>query len=206
MYPLYSWSYDEICARFDKLLANHLHIEAIVASSQTLEQILKRVLKQWMTVEKIGYQKKNCAGQKIVSIAKKEERDEILRTLQGIDDIRLAWNATVANGNGAFRLDEILNQVVGPNSWSILTSKSPVVVPAKGRGKAQQCSFGLFPLRHQLVHGTHSPPKSDIEVFGIWSVIAVKKLLDPDSGLGGLLGWNPQSRISPFRLAKSRKA
>lgn len=205
MYPLYSWTYEEICARYEKLLENDLYIEAIVASAQTIEQITKRILKQWMTVERLGYQKRNANGQKVVSIELKKDRDAILKSLQGIIDIKLAWNAIVARDQNSLRLDKLTDQVVGPNSWCILTSNKKIRVTA-GIGIKRDCSVGLFQIRHQLVHGTHAPPKSDIEVLGNWGAEAVVRILDPARGFGGYLEWDPQSRIRPFRERKNGKA
>lgn len=200
MYPLFSWTYPDICRRLDKLIQQDFHNEAVVACAQTIEQIIKRIMQQHMSLSRLGFTKKP-EKLKLIKINTKEERDNGLKRLQGLDDMKEAWKLLISDKAALLGLPELMNAVAGSTTWEIIYNRNPVkVVVSNGNF---QCSSGLFRLRHKLVHGTSSPPKEDIKVLAEWGTETIKRLLDPVNGISSYIGWNPQHRISPLRKRKT---
>ena len=196
MYPIYTWTYEQLCSRLDSLISHEFYHESVIASAQTIEQIIRRILKQYMTRYKKGFLPEN--GKFIlVPINSKEQRDEILKSrIRGLSDMKKGWNKLVAD-KVELRLPNIINSIIGENSWAILNARTEISIPYNEQRVQVTC--GLFTLRHRIIHGTHSSSSNDTRMQAIWGVQAVKKLLHPESGISSRIGWDPQQRISPFR-------
>jgi hypothetical protein len=200
MYPLFSWTYPNLCDRLDNLIKHGFYSEAAVACAQTIEQIIKRIINQHMNLLRLGVLKEKNKL-KLTPINTIKERDAGLRLLQGISDLKKAWRLLLSGKEKLPPLDTIMNGIAGPNAWTILYSQKPVKVPVSSVNI--KCKFGLFFLRHKLVHGTYSPRKEDIEALAEWVTETIKRLLDPINGVSSRIGWNPQHKISPFRKRKT---
>ncbi len=200
IYPLYTWSYKKLCQRLDLLLAHEFFNEAVVASTQTLEQAIKRVIKQRMTICRQGFKWAKSSSKKnlrIVPINSTSERDASVHMLHSLALIEEAWRKLVASRSRKLRLGNVVNSVAGPRTWTIISNKGKVKVPIDK--DIVECRYGLFELRHLLVHGTHSPPFKNIKTLAHWGVETTKTLLDPSKGFAREIGWDPLKRISPFR-------
>jgi hypothetical protein len=55
MYQLFSWTYPDFCKRFDKLIQHDFYNETAVACAQTIEQIIKRIIQQHMSLFRLGW-------------------------------------------------------------------------------------------------------------------------------------------------------
>ena len=198
MYPLISWNYSKLCRRLDKLIKYELYNESVIASSQTIEQILRRILKQYMTKLRKAY---DFNSKTYLNSTSASERDYYLKCYSNITQIKRAWNKILRDQYNILGLPIVIQNILGDNTWSILTKNTHVYIQDEIKSDTIECKYGLLPLRHLLVHGTVSPPKHEIEVLGQWGIKSVKKLLHPDNGVCFYVNWNPQSRIKRFQMS-----
>ena len=67
MYPLVHWKKNELTGRIDRLIKAGFDIEAVVATSQTIEQIIKRSVVHIMNKNQIGFE---CGNNKFRGTSK----------------------------------------------------------------------------------------------------------------------------------------
>lgn len=201
MYPLVSWSYEDLCARLDVLQTHKLYAELVVVGSQLLEQIIKRHLAREINVQRLGW---NPGEKERVQLTSVGERNKAISVAMEPDKWKFVWQKLLHEERGHLPIVQAFNRVVGPNAWTILVSRSRTPYPEGGSMGSNQppLKFGFRQCRHVLVHGTTSPPQREIEVLAGWGAAAVKKVLHPETGWPNLLGWNAQHRLPPFRARK----
>ena len=200
MYPLYTWKFDELEARLADLLAHGFHQEAAVAAAQTIEQALKRVLRSWMAEHRLGVQGRAGSRTGRVISSKKELDKDVKAHLASMDGIQECWKLLVSKSSGP-QLQSVVKTVAGKASWTGLTSNGPCSVQtATARVRVP---YGLFPLRHRLVHGTHSPDKAAIVALAEFGVRTTTDLLHPDNGITTCGLRDPFSKVFAFRPRKT---
>ena len=193
MYPIVEWDYDRLVARLTFLLDHQLFEEAVVASSQTIERTLKRVVIREMNRQGQCVQDD---GKSLRQLESTKDRDRAIGALARLDALHRAWRFLVAEPRQKKPLDACFNAVVGNHAWSVLNAK-------KGHEfSGQWLHYGLRECRHRLVHGQHAVRERELTVLAPWGVQASLALLHPQDGLVSQIGWNPQSRLPSLRLQR----
>ena len=191
MYPSVESGYDRLVARLNFLLDHQLFEEAVVASSQTIERTLKRVVIREMNRQGLCLQ---AAGKSLCQLESTMDRDRAIGALARHDALRRAWRVLVAEPRQQKPLDACFNDVVHNNAWSVL-------IATKGHElSGQWLHCGLRECRHRLVHGQHAVRERELTALAPWGVQASLALLHPQEGLVREIGWNPQNRLPPLRL------
>ena len=196
MYPFRAWSHPEVVARLWALTAAGFESEAVVAAAQTLEQGLKRVLVYEMNRSKRGFDPTKMREPHLVSLNSKAERDKSIRWLASLGKIRSGWRVLLEHTSHS-DLAAMIDRVAGEGTWARRLGGDAHV---KGRA-GDQSPFGLFPLRHVLVHGWNSPPKAVIAATASDGVTLVEQIFHPDRGLGAIVGYDPFSVMPRWRSA-----
>lgn len=205
MYPLTSWSYEQLCQRLDTLIDHGLHAEAVVGSCQVAEQVILRVL-----VRAINQRRKiwDVKGRALIDVAGASHRDELLKLYQGPEHWKTARGKMVASESlhipllaDAFNsvVDHCKATSVAP--WEVFQAKT--YLQASSSDPSHPLRYSLRKCRHSLVHGLHSPPARELEILGSWGCQMAKNLLHPTKGWPATLGWNPQSRLPALRRIKN---
>ena len=194
MYPLCSWTYSELCQRIELLEQHQLKHELVIASAQTLEQVFKRIVKQYMTKERKGYapDPENEGKWGVIDLQTADQRDEILREhFQSMKRIKSTWSKLL-KGQGIQPLATIIDQVCGNGTWQGLMSNKKITIAPHTR----VCPSGLFVLRHKLVHGVHAPSEFHLGVMAAFGAGVVKKIMHPETGISQHVKWDVTKNIS----------
>jgi hypothetical protein len=198
MYPLTQWPYDKLIARLRDLHDAGFKQETVVGVAQVLEQTLKRALRS----EMVQYRHHVVGGQdefRLVSTTTRAEIDNCLRfKAQSVNSIQKVWRLVFA-GQAWASLPRLIDDLAGRNAWVLLTrpkpKSKPLLLPSK---PPVDVPYGLFPLRHHLVHGTNSPPRNVIDAWASHSVVLAEALLEPTAWTSR--GFrSPFQRVFPFR-------
>jgi hypothetical protein len=195
VYPFRAWPYEKLCSRIDQLIEAGFSNEAIVGAVQSLERGVKRILVYYMNTRYTGFASRRQLDV-LSPLSSKEERDQSVRWLQGLDSLRDAWSALVAR-NGAPRLPAAADAILGNGGWLLLSSAAPFRWKLTPEG--QLTPVGLFELRHKLVHGWYLPAGALLRELAPMGAYAVRELLRPGAGLGSLAGFDPFRPIPRFR-------
>lgn len=193
MYPLVAWSRDEVIERLEKLIDNELYYEAVIASTQTIEQILKRGV-EYMMINSRRILVKRDKKTTLVTCEDKNQIKKSLKSLQGLGSLKEAWKI-LARKLGFTLLPDIFNELM-PYGWQYLSQdKNKIENPSENI----RLMRGLFPARNYIVHGTIAYRKRDIITLSNKGLVLVEKLLDKDNGLKSYIGWDPQKRMPSFK-------
>ena len=198
MYPLCAWSYDELAGRLDQLFESGFLHETVVVTYQVTEQCLRRVVLNYMNKTGRGFIAVAPPGKgkeigPLLDMAQREQAKHLIGN--GLGEIRDSWKKLVKPSCG-ISLPQTLDRVAGNAAWLLLYSKEfrqPRVIGAN------RVRHGLRGMRNKVVHDTVSPSRRELEILAGWGVYLVKTLLNPESGLAGVVGYNPQCRTFPFR-------
>jgi len=205
MYPIVSWERSKVIGRIERLVSQGFQYEAVIASAQTIEQIFKRCIKYKMnTTRKMIKLEMGKFKKKLVTIENSKDRNKCLRHLSDITDLKSAWNLYFEKESNLHINDIICSYY--PNGWALLvTDKQPKgkSIKTSFKGEPIKLHFGLFGLRHHLIHSTHGIKEADVPFLAEFGVRIVTSLLDSEVGLESKLGWSPQNRIP--RLTKLKQ-
>jgi hypothetical protein len=91
-------------------------------------------------------------------------------------------------------LPDLVDSILGAGGWNLLSSSTPIEFPAL----SHRSQYGLFQLRHRLVHGWHLPDKDSIESLSGVGIHVVLKLLDPATGISQQTDYDPFQRMRRF--------
>lgn len=189
MYPLVAWTRDDVLARLDALLASGFDQEAIIASHQVVEQLIRRCLK-W------GANRSNSIfdlrSKRLRTFSSTQERDASLRTYSDAAKWSQAWRGLLTHQFEYPTLESCLNNAMGPNAWSIFKTKGAVRLPGP---PPHRVKTGFAQARHLITHATHGLDQDDLHLLAPWGRDLVAGLLDTRSGLSSTLGWDPMTRI-----------
>lgn len=203
MYPLTEWSAEEIAGRIKSLRDKGFEIEAVFASTQLIEQLLKRMLAFLMVRNRVGFLNENGLS-RLVEIPDCKSRDNSIRMLEGIARISDAWRLFTRELKGINSLPYVMDSIGGNGSWQSLTSKKKYI--KKIGGEKMEFKYGLFTLRNKLTHGLHCEAKKDIELHLVCADDLILKLLDKNNGLYKVLNWDPLTRLPAFRKGKIKRS
>jgi hypothetical protein len=109
------------------------------------------------------------------------DRDVVVRAACEPDNWRVLWRKLLHEKQNFSTISEAFNQILGPNAWSVLVSKTYVRLPVSGKTPRLRLKYGFRQCRHMLVHGTTSPRSLNLEALSRWGHDAVKRLLHPES-------------------------
>lgn len=194
MYPFLGWPHSELVDRLGRLIDDGYEIEAVVASAQTIEQGLKRIIVREMNTSRRGVKRAN-GTLSIVRLNSTDDRNRAVRCLASLHGIDVAWSLLFA-GRDYADLSKTVDSAAGTGSWPLLSTKDPVIQP---RLSGVTC-IGLFELRHRLVHGWHLPPKHLIGKLAPAGRDLVNELFG-SHGIAPKVGYDPFTKMPRFRAA-----
>lgn len=220
MYPLTEWTNAQVNERLCSLIDYGFFEEAVVASCQTIERVLKRYIVREINLQQRAvlpgskklvriedyvtvYNKTILAGAsgKVVTLI--QARDIAIRRLVEPADLQRSWNL-LSKTSGVPHLQNAFDSVIGLNSWFIFKTDGGAKLGFDLDGS--WLHYGLRNCRHKVIHGKHAPRALELEILAKWGIQAVKSLIDPLSGLPALIGWNCQSRIPSLRRQANAKS
>lgn len=193
MYPLSTWRYQGTRSRFESLLDAGLHYEALVASAQVTEQVIKRCLRSTLSQRQASVDRDKTKKLRLVPASSLEEVDASLRRYaQGPSGMAKVWQLAIAT-KGHPSLEALLHEVCGPRTWHFLVTPKPIdavdleeLYPrgARRRGTSGQVRMGLFPARHTIVHGWNGLSVQTVVPLAVFGCGVALRLLDTASWAG----------------------
>jgi hypothetical protein len=188
MYPFRDWSYGDVVSRLHALQSAGFEVESVIAAAQTIEQGLKRCLVRQMNRQQAGARKRDDQGT-LVPLETRVDRDTRIRWLSGLPAISEAWRGLFGSADTS-GLAALVDDIAGSGAWI-----EQLGGPARLDGRLERAAIGLFPLRHRLVHGWHSPSRVDIANGAHAGARLVTLLFDPSSGIASRTGYDPFTRM-----------
>lgn len=198
MYPLHTWGYHGVRDRLNLLIASDLHYEAVVVSAQTVEQVLKRVIRSELSTARKLVAVAGKGPRHLTAAGSLEDIDVSLRHhCKGLDDIKTTWSL-VMKGSPAPRLTDLVDKVCGPGSWHRLAAPHHCHF-RNSNGVTVRVRYGLFRARHLLVHSPNAPDGDAIRILSHEGVRIALGLLHPGRGIVSAGLRNPLMKAFPFR-------
>lgn len=201
MYPLHTWQFAGLESRLNKLLAQDLDFESIVASTQVIEQLIKRIMRDHMARSGRHLRKVENGSQLrlVQALSVKDIETSLMQHAQSIQKIRTFWGRIMPPGSTP--LPAVFDSICGHGTWLALTATLPFA-PVAGLGLElieQTLNAGLFATRHKIVHGLRAPPQGTVRALAPFGVKVALHLAHPEQGLTTLEIRDPFLKSFPFR-------
>lgn len=169
-YPLVSWSPQAIIRRIDLLNSNQLYYESVIVSTQVIERLLKRIVRNELAT--VGMRLISIDDSRRLTIDSASGLNQIDQSLrrycQSIDTLSQdPWRLTVKT-RIALSMAQFITIMADNSAWQTLISTkrlaheqihSSVKIACCDLGLAQVgLPYGLNRLRHKLVHAPNAAP------------------------------------------------
>ena len=196
MYPLRSWQYVGLEARLNRLLAAELDFEAIVAATQVIEQIVKRILHDQMVRSRTCLNDTKGKRRLTVAHTPADVAATLRQCAQGIPNMKVAWANLMPAPHPT--LPDLFDKIHGNGTWTVIVA-SDSFVPATGLGFLEYPTRGLAATRNEIVHGTRSPPAANVKTLAPFGVSVALRLVHPKDGVTSLGIRDPLTKAFAFR-------
>jgi hypothetical protein len=186
MYPLCSWKSVGIKERLKKLIDNEFYYEAVVVSSQLIEQIFKRIISSKLIVlrKKIIIRNQNFYLENATS--KTEIQTSIKNHCQSLKSIERIWKK-FEHDKQLPDLIAFFDQYCGQSTWSNIISNNfkmndQIHIDILNHFSDYKIDptltikNGLANTRHLIVHDINALPLKEVKFMSYFGFIVIQKI------------------------------
>jgi hypothetical protein len=183
MYPLCKWKNIGVVKRLRTLIDNEFYYEAVVVSTQILEQLIKRIIISKL----IEIKKKIGETNLITAYSKNDVEHSVMRHCQSIQEMKKIWSLMEKENYFTIKLDEIFNKYCNPTAWMNIVSQKFQMNEYVQADISKEFEFpninnkvgkfGLIKTRNDIVHGINAHMLEDTRVLSYFGYVVVKKLI-----------------------------
>jgi len=215
MYPLVEWGHNGISSRLRRLNKNELFYESVVASAQTLEQIIKRILRnelasKGMKIEKERIDDGSNKFALTVSTCLADIDKSLAMHCQSINTLqKKPWNLAMNAPRLNPTLSELITITTSQNDWECIVGAKkiePCRLPDSilntykaSSGQPASIRCGLIAMRHQIVHQPNAPDLATVRALAYFGESLISRILCPKNGIASRGIRDPLKRCSRFR-------